>query len=536
VSRKTAYLRALVHAEAIAMAPRQYMQAFYWRVTGKKLRAKLKLAPLLGQTRHAYDLWQAMRAREPLQGNPKASVRIIALVEDGEGASATLASLAKAQIEGRVIAGEIDSELRKLVGEPGNLWVMPLSSGDRVHPEAGQVYRKAANAAPQSIRLIYSDDDLITETGKRHTPHFKPDWNSELFKHHDYLTGAAIVRVDSVVGTGTDWIEAVVADAICRTLKMDGEALHCREVLHHRRTRAQPRVPIVPAEPPGPLPGVSVVVPTRDRVDLLRTCLEGLSRTDYPHRPEIIVIDNGSTDPATIDYLAGLDPQFARVLHDERAFNFAALTNRAAAEAKGELLCFLNNDIEIIAPEWLKTMAKQAIRADAGAVGAQLLYPDGRIQHAGIATGIGGAAAHAHKLLHPDDAGYFKRHNLPQFVSAVTAACMVVERAKFESIEGFDEESFAVSFNDVDLCLRLSEKGWRNLYEPRAQLIHHESVSRGFDRDPVGSARQDREVAALQERWGTKLATDEEMRERRAHDPYHHPDLSPYSEQFVLRL
>jgi len=312
-----------------------------------------------------------------------------------------------------------------------------------------------------------------------------------------------------------------------------------REVLYHRHRRPKPQRPgplkLTPEERRS-LPSVSIIVPTRNRVDLLRPCLEGIAATDYPRRKEIIVIDNGSDEPETLRYLADLDPDFARVVVDHGPFNFAALNNSAVTEASGDLLCFLNNDIEITDPQWLTVMAHQAMRADVGAVGAQLLYPDGRIQHAGVVVGIGGGAAHAHRLLKPDNAGYFHRHALPQFVSAVTAACMVVHKSSFLAVRGFDAEDLPVSFNDVDLCLKLNACGWQSLYEPRAQLVHHESVSRGFDRDPVGAKRQARELAVLRSRWGVREPSpDDDWRSWQA-DPFHHPALSPFSEQFELRV
>lgn len=171
-------------------------------------------------------------------------------------------------------------------------------------------------------------------------------------------------------------------------------------------------------------------------------------------------------------------------------------------------------------------MATQALRDEVGAVGAQLLYPDGRIQHAGVVIGVGNAAGHAHRFLRPEDGGYFRRHSLPQFIAAVTAACLVVRRDRFLAVGGLDESRFKVAFNDVDLCLRLNAKGWQSLYEPRAVLVHHESVSRGHDRDPVGAARFANELAALQHIWETDQIVD----------PFHHPNLSRASEQFVVAL
>jgi GT2 family glycosyltransferase len=273
------------------------------------------------------------------------------------------------------------------------------------------------------------------------------------------------------------------------------------------------------------LPPVTVVVPTRNRVDLLKTCLSGIDATNYPDL-KVIVVDNGSDDPATLAYLNGLDARKFSVLRHDGPFNFAAINNHAVRQAEAPMLCLLNNDIEVIDPNWLPAMVAQALRDEVGAVGAQLLYPDGRTQHAGVVLGVGGGAAHAHRLLKPSEEGYFWRHQLPQFASAVTAACMVLQRDRFLAVGGFDEENFAVAFNDVDLCMRLNRRGWQALYEPRAKLVHHESVSRGWDRDPVGARRFAGELAALKRNWGTDHYVD----------PYHHPDLSRFSERFVVAL
>jgi len=536
---RAALLRFAVHGEALLLDPARYLGCLWWRITGKRLRARLVLAPLLGRAAHAYALWQGRYEPSAARPEPADPPRIIALVEDGTGIAATLASLADEGVEAQVVAEGFD------IGSVGNLrcaWLMPLAGGDVLARGAGARYRAAAAAAQADTQVIYADDDLIGPRRERCLPHLKPDWNSELFRHFDYLTGAAIVRAGSAIDLDfaeQDWAAGLMADAL-QVADQPGEAaLHIPAILHHRRTRPAPRIPLEPAQPmtaDHSLPRVSVLIPTHNRHDLLGICLEGLSLTDYPHRPEIIVIDNRSDDPATRDFLDAIAPAFARVVRDDGPFNFAAINNRAAREAQGELLCFLNNDIELTDPHWLIAMARQAVRGDVGAVGAQLLYPDGRIQHAGVVIGIGGAAAHAHRLIDPHEPGYFHRHAVPQFTSAVTAACMVVERAKFDAVGGFDAEQFAVSFNDVDLCLRLAARGWRSLYEPRARAVHHESVSRGLDRDPRGAARQAREVMALQERWGTRLASFGPAGESSNPDPFHHPALSRLSEHFVLDL
>jgi len=405
---------------------------------------------------------------------------------------------------------------------------MPLIAGDRLAPGALRAYREAMHAT--DMRAVYADDDSIDPRGRRRDPHFKPDWNAELFRHHDYLTGACAVRVGGrealAAADAPDWAGALVM----RAVEEGGGALHLRQVLHHRRARRDARLPLPPVSVAASLPRVSAIIPTRNRVDLLATCIAGLEATGYPDL-EVIVVDNDSDAPATLDFLEALPARTRpgrvfRVLGHPGPFNYSAINNRAVAEATGVLVCLLNNDVAMRDPDWLAIMATQALREEVGAVGAKLLYPDGRIQHAGVVIGVGNAAGHAHRFLSPEEEGYFHRHALPQFVAAVTGACLVVRRERFVAVGGLDENSFPVAFNDVDLCLRLGARGWRSLYEPRAVLVHHESVSRGFDRDPVGAARFANELAALQRLWQTDHIVD----------PFHHPELSRASEQFVLAL
>ena len=537
--RKTG-LRLAVHAQALALDPGGYLAAIGWWISGKRLRAKMQLAPLLGRTKSAYRLWQALQpllssssqisshlAREP--------VRLRALIAQGDGTSRTLESCRAEGIDACIV-NRPDDLARN--GFENADWIMPLQPGDTLAKGAGAIYREAATNALPAASLIYADDDLIDDDGRRSKPHLKPDWNSELFQHFDFLTFSCLVRTRVLAPESvqsSDWAAELTRQAVGVADAQTASPRHVHEILHHRRSRPAPQLPLAPLTlANASSPSVSVIIPTRNRVKLLRVCLDGLSSTDYQGAVEIVVIDNGSDDPETLDYLAGLDPDFVSVVRDDGPFNFAALNNRAAARARGDALCFLNNDIEVHSPDWLSIMAHQAMRDDVGAVGARLLYPDGRIQHAGVILGIGGAAAHPHRGLNPEEEGYFHRHSLTQFTSAITAACMVVERTKFEAVGGFDAKNFAVSFNDVDLCLRLNEQGWRSLYEPRATLVHHESVSRGFDRDRAGAARQARETLALRERWDTGLAPSQEQPKSR--DPFHHPGLSPLSEQFVLRV
>lgn len=518
------WLVASIHFHAFWKNPLAYLAAARWFLVRKRVRARGRLAPLLGQSPNAYAYWSLKDQQSQPVVPERRDPPIIALVSTPgakpEDLEKTLENLGAQGIEALALSNPAGiASAIELGAQP---WFLLISAGDTLAPGAASSYREAIEIT--SADVIYADDDVYDRWGRRHAPHFKPDWNSELFTQFDFVTGSCLVRCRperlAAISGHSDWANRLVQEALQR-----GGAHHLRKVLHHRGSR-----PAAPARPKpldlnAHLPSVSIIIPTRNRLDLLQNCLAGLQETRYSDL-EVIIVDNGSDDPVTLAYLAGIDPSFARVLHHPGPFNYSRINNHAAGEAKGELLCLLNNDIEITSPDWLSILATQAIRSEVGAVGAQLLYPDGRIQHAGVVIGVGNAAGHAHRFLRPDEEGYFRRHALPQFVSAVTGACLVVAREKFMAVGGLDEEKFAVAYNDVDLCLRLNQRGWQSLYEPRAVLVHHESVSRGFDRDPIGAARFAGELRALKEAWHTETIVD----------PFHHPQLSRASEQFVIAL
>jgi len=533
-------LALAMHLDALRASPRAYLIAMWWRLLGKKVRANGQFASLLAASPHAYALWMRQNGGADPEADP-GGPPIIALIDvtAGEGrAERSIASLKAEGMDWLLIGSaqtpDLAAAVRQLDWQVG-FWLMPMTAGDCVARGARAAYHAAMAEAEggEANCLFYADDDLLDSEGRRHGPHFKPDWNAELFRHFDYLSGASVLRAGREAlqavaampeGTGKQmsggWVGRLVA-----MLAGHGRPRHVCRVLHHRGARPSPHIPARPVLPKQDWPTVSLIVPTRNHMELLQTCLKGVESTDYPAM-EIIIVDNDSDDPRTLSYLANLDPARYRVIRHPGPFNFSTINNRAAQEANGQFLCLLNNDIEMIDPDWLKIMVLQAQREDVGAVGAQLLYPDGRLQHAGVVIGLGHAAGHAHRFLRPTEEGYFHRHSLPQFTMAVTAACLVVERERFLAVGGLDEGHFAVAFNDVDLCLRLNQRGWQSLYEPRATLIHHESVTRGFDRDPVGAARFAGELAALQRLWQTD----------RIGDPFHHPHLSRASEQFVLDL
>lgn len=522
-----------VHFDALRRAPRAYLTAIWWRLLGKRLRSRGQLAPLLSRSPRLYELWSirhntVIDCSDIRTGGGPPILALLDVRAEKDGIDNTKRSLTAQGVPTFLIGTSAFPTLVEVAAEidwDKNPWIMPIAPGDMICPEAIRAYRDAVGGLTKdAVQLIYADDDLVDSKGRRHTPHFKPDWNSELFFHFDYLTGSCIIRTSRqelmAISGARDWEKQLVVRAT-----RQATPLHLRQMLHHRRSRLNPHIPVTQAPLAKDQPLVTIIIPTRNRVELLRTCLTGIAATQYPNL-EVIVVDNDSDDPETLSYLDALDPTHARVLRHTGIFNYSAINNRAAQEARGQLLCLLNNDIEILDPHWLATMVLQAQRDDVGAVGAKLLYPDGRIQHAGVVVGVGNAAGHAHRFLTSEEEGYFYRHLLPQFTTAVTGACLIVQRKKFLAVGGLDEQNFAVAFNDVDLCLRLNQRGWQSFYEPRATLIHHESISRGRDQDPVGAARYAGELAALQRLWGTNFIID----------PFHHPELHRASERFVLSI
>jgi GT2 family glycosyltransferase len=264
-------------------------------------------------------------------------------------------------------------------------------------------------------------------------------------------------------------------------------------------------------------PLVSIIMPTRDKLGVLRACVESIERRTGWKRWELIVVDNGSSDPRALAYLEKLGRRH-RVLRDGGAFNWSALNNRAVREARGEHLLFMNNDMEIITPEWMGAMLEHAQRSQVGAVGARLLFPDGRVQHAGVVLGIGATAGHAFKHLPDHDPGYSWLGHVVRDVSAVTGACMMVRREVFEHVGGFDER-LPVAFNDIDFCLKLRKAGYVIVYTPFAKLYHHESATRRDLHPPE-------DEALLKVRWHDQLLED----------PYYSPNLTREREDYSIRV
>ncbi len=410
-----------------------------------------------------------------------------------------------------------------------------------------------------AVDLIYGDEDKLDERGRRFDPYFKSDWNPDLFLAQNMISHLGVYRaalVREVGGFRTEFDGSQDYDLALRIVeKTNAERIrHIPHILYHWRATTGSTACSIAAKPHAriaardavvdhlqrrgicaevdfargpsfqqvryPLaaePSVTIIIPTRDRSDLLACCIGGiLGVTDYRNF-EVLIVDNLSRESATEElYRKAADDSRVRVLRYARPYNFALINNWAAEQADGDILLFLNNDTEVINRDWLRHLVANAIRSEVGAVGAKLLYPDGHVQHGGIILGMGGVAAHFHLRRRAKDAGYFGRALLQQNLSAVTAACLAMRRRIFTEIGGFDGVNLAVAFNDVDLCLRIRERGHMIVWTPLALLYHHESASRPSDLQSDQQHRFTREISYMRARWGAALDRD----------PYFNPNLS----------
>lgn len=421
---------------------------------------------------------------------------------------------------------------------PDGVAIGHLRPGDVPAPEA-LTHLAAAFAGPDPADLAYADSETATPQGVR--PRFKPGWSPDLALTTLYPGRPLLVGAGLVARTG--WVPEQGARALLLAATLagpsrvrriprilwrtapeapdpDGHEADLRQALH--RAGAPAAVARTGAgldldwPLPDPPPLVSIIVPTRDRPDLLRVAVRGvLHDTAYPSL-ELVIVDNGSTDPAVAALYAewDADPRVRR-LDRPGPFNFSRLVNDGAAASRGDVLVLLNNDVEVLHPDWLTAMVRQALRPEVGAVGAKLLFGNGRIQHAGVVVGLGGRAGHILRNRPADTPGHLGRLTVAHEVAGVTAACLAVAREKFEAVGGLDAAAFPIDFNDIDLCLRLAQAGWHAVWTPRATLAHHESVSRG---PSVGPARErfEAEGDRFAARWRAVIRND----------PYYHPAFS----------
>lgn len=444
-------------------------------------------------------------------------------------------------------------------------WVVLMDHDDLLSEHALYLVAEALNRHPDAA-IVYSDEDHIDAKGQRSQPYFKPDWDYDLFLGQNVISHLGAYRADLARQVGfregfdgsQDW------DFALRVLEAEPGAKvhHIPFVLYHwrqtdeafstkslgracdaaeravnehfaRTGQAALAAPEghssylrVKRDLPERRPRVSIVIPTRDRSELLRICMAGLlERTDYGPL-EIVVVDNGSSEAETLALFAGLrDRDNVRIVADSGPFNFSRLVNRGVAASSGEVCVLLNNDIDVINADWLDEMVSHALRPDVGTVGAKLYYANDTLQHGGVILGVGGVAGHSHKHFPRQSPGYFNRLVLTHSLSCVTGACLATRREVFDEMSGFNEQDLAVSFNDVDFCIRVRQAGYRIIWTPHAELYHYESLSRGDpNQTPESAARNNAEVTYMRAQWGPVLDND----------PFYSPNLSLDTESFDI--
>jgi GT2 family glycosyltransferase/ubiquinone/menaquinone biosynthesis C-methylase UbiE len=444
-------------------------------------------------------------------------------------------------------------------------FVALLDHDDLLTPDALLEMALRLQANPDAD-LLYSDEDKITLDGRRVMPFFKPDFSPELFLTNNYLCHFTVIRrsvFQDVGGFREGFDGSQDYELFLRVSEKARRIEHVPRVLYHWRMSPGSAAADASAKggqwretsrraledaierrgldakvENGIAPGtyrvrhatddaarVTIIIPTRDKVDLLRRCVDSiLAHTQHPTY-EILVISNGSEESRTYEYLDEQQQRgVLRYLRFDEPFNFSRLNNHAARHCDSPYLLFMNNDVEIEVDGWLRAMLEHAQNEQVGAVGAKLLYPDRRVQHAGVVLGVMGVAGHCHRGLAEDSHGYFGQVDVVRNYSAVTAACLLTRREVFEDVKGFSEE-LEVAFNDVDFCLKCREAGYRVVYTPYARLVHHESASRGRDDLSADKTRFHWEIARVLNRWGGQLYQD----------PYYNPNLTLWREDFSPR-
>lgn len=461
--------------------------------------------------------------------------------------------------ENKMISGNTNEGLKEVRGG----YVGLVDHDDILTPDA--LYQMVVKLNEADYDMIYSDEDKINQDGSRFfQPHFKPDFNPDMLRSYNYITHFTILKTSMLNSIGffdPRCDGAQDYDMFLRFAAKTDRIGHIPRVLYHWRVHQQSTAQDVKAKAyvldagkyalkkhlaeigysgqvmDGLLPTfyrivydlkqqplVSIVIPNKDHVEDLKKCIDSICDRTFYQNYEILIVENNSTQKATFDYYEQCKQrEKIRVLTWQAGFNYSAINNFAVKQANGDVIVLLNNDIEIITGTWIEEMLMFAQRTDIGAVGAKLYYPNNTIQHAGVIIGIGSVAGHSHKYYDRDDDGYFGRLKAVQNMSAVTAACLMIEKRKYEEVGGLDE-GYQVAFNDVDFCMKLNEKGYRCLFTPYAEMIHYESLSRGAEDNPEKIARFQSEIQRFEDRWGL-------WRE----DPCYNKNLSITKEDFSLR-
>lgn len=464
--------------------------------------------------------------------------------------------------------GHISHATNSAFALAGGEWIALLDHDDLLRPHALAEVAFEIGRHPDA-QLIYSDEDKLDSKGKRYDPYFKPDFSRELFRSQNYLNHLTVHRAENIRAVG-GWRPGFEGSQdydlnlrIFERVDMAG-IRHIPKVLYHwravegstasdggeksyaytaglraleehaKRLELPATVEPAPDTPfyrlkfavPDPQPLVSLIIPTRDKLELIRNCVESIvEKTTYGNY-EIVIVDNGSVEEETLAWFETLKKtKNVRVLAYRKKFNYSAINNFAVGKARGEIVGLVNNDIEVISPDWLTEMVSWAVQPDIGCVGAKLYYANDTIQHAGVILGIGGVAGHSHKYFPRDHHGYFSRLKVAQNLSAVTGACLLVRKEVYQEVGGLNANDLKVAFNDVDFCLKVREAGYRNVWTPYAELYHLESISRGAEDSPEKVLRFEGESEFMRKSWAAQLAAD----------CFYSPNLTLSREDFSLK-
>ena len=437
---------------------------------------------------------------------------------------------------------------------------------DLLHPFALFEYMKVI--CEEDADFIYSDENTFHDTpADAYWPHYKPDFAPDTLRSYNYICHFTVFKASLLEECGGGFRKQFDGsqdyDIILRLTEKAKHICHIPMVLYYWRSHKNSTASDIAAKPytmtaakaaisehleriglkgtvtdsviPSTYkvqyeiegtPLVSIVIPNKDHTDDLDKCLRSIREKSTWPNWEVVVVENNSTEDATFEYYrkAQEDPR-VRVIRWEREFNYSAINNFGVREAKGEYILLLNNDIEVITPDWIEQMLMFVQRKDVGAAGAMLYYPDDTVQHAGVILGIGGVAGHSHKYFKRGEYGYASRMTIAQNLSAVTAACILISRKVWEEVGGLDE-GFAVAFNDVDLCMKIRKAGYLIVWTPYAELYHYESKSRGLEDNPEKQKRFKGEIDRFMGKWGQELADG---------DPYYNPNLTLVTEDFAFR-
>ncbi|MEE9412740.1 MAG: glycosyltransferase family 2 protein [Methylococcales bacterium] len=466
--------------------------------------------------------------------------------------------------------GEINENIsgatNQAIAQSSGDFVAFLDHDDELSTNALYEYVKLLNI-DETIQLFYSDEDKISEQGNYCEPYFKPGFSPDLILSNNYF--CHFVMVDRKLGNNIGWLRkgfegAQDHDFILRCISQKCTIMHVPKILYHWRkvpgstalehsekgyakraglqaVKSFLKESNTPAEvvygnwagsykvnyPIDQSNKISIVIPFKDEVELLKSCVNSiLSNTEY-ETYEILLVSNNSIKSETFEYLNSISQKFYNINYLEYniEFNYSKINNWAISQIDSEYILLLNNDIEVITQGWLKEMAMHIQRNEVGAVGAKLLFPDNTIQHGGVILGIGGVAGHAFKGL-PDHLDHYYMDSVVRNVSACTAACLLVKRELYIKVGGLNEVDLRVGLNDIDLCLKIGKAGFRIIYTPFAKLLHHESKSRGYENTPSKIKRLENEREYMKSTWNDLLKND----------PYYNPNLSRTREDYSLNL